>query len=129
MNEIELLEHVLANRKAGRDAGHGLLYDGEPSWAMLANHILWQRRKNYSIAPRTHEVNGFTVPAPEPEAPEKGATYYIPDPLCVSWVDSAPWSGYVDELLALKRGCVFLTVEAARANAMAQLGSDPEGTE
>lgn len=129
MTEIELLEHVLENRKAGRDAGHGLLYEDEPSIAIVSGQISWQKRKNYSIAPRTHVVNGFTVPAPETEAPERGSLYYVADASEEGWTYNFHWEDDTDDFLSLARGRVFLTEEAARANAMAQLGFNPEGTE
>ena len=121
MTEIELLEHVLENRKSGRAAGHGLLLDGEISSAVsVFNMGLYE---GYAIAPRTHEVNGFTVPAPETEAPQD--EYFIANIGAVEFHQSSYWADHNLDSRRLKRGLIHLAKEAAIANAKAMLGIDP----
>lgn len=76
----------------------------------------------YRIKPRTHIVNGFEVPEPIKEYTGQ-ETIYVPKFCNKDW--TAPvYSTYL-KTVAIKRGAVFGTREAARANAMAMLGIDP----
>lgn len=127
MTEIELLEAVLENRKAGRNAGAGLLHAGKPSAAEIAYAIQWQSPENYTRAPRTRVINGFTVPAPLMVAPADGA---------VVWAERADGEYYADVGSfvsggtywgrAFARGLLHMTKEAAAANCKARLGIDPK---
>jgi len=129
MKEIELLEHMLENRKAGRAAGHGLLLNGEASRA--TNIFGMGLYEGYSLAPRTHGVNGFTVPAPETDELTIGSAYYLCNVANPCWVSTSRWLHSEFDLRLLRRGSVFLDREAAIANAKAEKGIDPysEGEE
>lgn len=123
MTEIELLEHILRNLKAGRSAGYGLLVCGEASAAK--NIYDMGLFGGYTIAPRTHMVNGFEVPAPESEEPEDVTEYYLEDPAAIDWVNTFRWAGDKKDNLWLSRGMVHLTKESAIANTKAKLGINP----
>ncbi len=76
--------------------------------------------------PRTHVVNGFTVPAPETEAPAQDAFYFMPALNILEWLPVAiKWTNDSYDRVMLQRGLVFLTQEAAVANAKAMCGIDP----
>lgn len=83
--------------------------------------------KNYRIKPATRTINGFEVPAPVRDGLSMAnATYCVPvineEELygVYDWDDDG-----IDERY-LTRGLVFLTKEAAIANAKAMLGIDPK---
>lgn len=83
----------------------------------------WQVRRK----PRTHVVNGFTVPAPMDKAPEFGDMYFIPDVLDEIFYAGPEWGqDYSTAMRWLKRGLLFATKDAAIANAKAMLKIDPE---
>ncbi len=123
MTEIELLEHVLGNLRQGRPSGYGLLLDDEKSTATSIFGM--GMYPGYTMAPRTHEVNGFTVPAPESEALTMGDIYYIPHSPGISWYREFKWLEDKSDKRFLVRGLIHLTTEAAIANAKAMLGIDP----
>lgn len=75
----------------------------------------------YRIAPRTIMVNGMEVPAPENEAPSKGAIYYIPDISDESLVYDFSWGGCEMDTRLLGRGLIYLDKESAIARAKAML--------
>ncbi len=77
----------------------------------------------YRARPRTIMCNGFEVPAPETEAPECSASFYVPDPSLDSWYSSAAWSN--SRQIFLARGLVYLKRYDAIARAKAMAGIDP----
>ena len=74
----------------------------------------------------THEVNGFTVPAPLRFAPAKGAVCFAACTLAMEFAYKMYWAGDAIDETRLKRGLIHLTKEAAVANAKAMCGIDPE---
>jgi hypothetical protein len=78
---------------------------------------------------KTRIINGFTVPAPETEAPELGANIFVPFITNNIFFSNYPWEAKNWDYLCLNRGLVFLTREAAVANAKAMLGIDPSKEE
>lgn len=76
--------------------------------------------------PRTHVVNGFTVPAPMDKEPEHESIYYEASPKELAFFRSDIWFGKAYEQRSFKRGLFFATKEAAIANAKAMLKIDPE---
>ena len=96
---------------------------GEISYAnfVITPHEWAVRRK-----PRTHVVNGFTVPAPMDKAPEFGDMYFIPDVADEIFYAKVQWQKDSQDMRWLKRGMLFATKEAAIANAKAMLKIDPE---
>lgn len=76
---------------------------------------------SYRLAPRTIRVNGVEVPAPESVAPEKGITYYVPDPSADAFCYKATWEDQSLDNNWLSRGLVYLNKEDAIARAKAML--------
>ena len=76
----------------------------------------------------THEVNGFTVPAPLRFAPAKGAVYFVSCTSAIAFAYKGYWGekGASTDKMHLERGLIHLTKEAAVANAKAMCGIDPE---
>ena len=126
MNIIELLEHVTDNLKNGRDAGEGLMQGSCPSIAVKASDIVFIRPETYTLAPRTHKVNGWEVAAPESEMRENGSVYFVPDHGNDAGAIALEWlSGSRMNERFLKNKQVFLTKEAAIQNQKAQAFIDP----
>jgi hypothetical protein len=125
MNQVELLRHVADNLEADRLAGFGLQYNGSASAAGNIMAIQWYNYEIYTLAPRTHEVNRFTVPAPLTEPPAKGTYYYVPSLFSINYTNSTNWGGCAIDQRAFSRGLTFATNEAAQQNALAMIGRDP----
>jgi hypothetical protein len=86
----------------------------------------WKVRRK----PRTHVVNGFTVPAPETEAPAVGAMFWFSNPSASDWcAPGFKWAGELWDLNLLSRGLVHLNEDAAAANGKAMCGVDPHSKE
>jgi hypothetical protein len=128
MNQIELLEHVLGNLKAGKSLVDGLAYSGkDPIWEISRlSHVPWHNSSLYTLAPRTHKVNGFDVPVPESKELKSREQYYTACPTNTCYLDLHAWDCDMLDRRYLKRGLVHLTKEAAIANAKAMIGIDPE---
>ena len=126
MNQIELLRHVADNLESGKEAGAGLLYNGSASVSINPKDIRLDTHKLYTLAPRTHEVNGFTVPAPLTEPPANGTYYYIASTEQDYLFLSSSWDGLPLDYKYLRRGLIHLTEEAAQQNALAMIGRDPD---
>lgn len=122
----DLLRHVADNVDAGRPAGHGLLYKGNPCRECNPDHICYRSSEKYSLAPLTHEVNGHIVPAPLTEPPEMGTPYFVPALLVDDYCRSSRWDCHGQDLKYLDRGLIHLTKEAAQQNTLAMLGISPD---
>lgn len=118
----DLLRYIADNVDNGKDWCDGLVSD--KPWPMR-DDVMTNYRK-YELKPRTHVVNGFTVPAPESEAPEDGDQYYYASPAYENWHDDHTWENDKFDNRLLVRGGVFLTPEAAIANAKAMRSIDPK---
>lgn len=93
-------------------------------WMPLNTHPSWVLDVEYRRKPKTIKVNGFEVPEPLKEMPERGdvwlaiphsesfAQHYCAD--CMRW-----------KQIALDRGLLHSTKEAAVAHSKAMLGIDP----
>lgn len=79
----------------------------------------------FSLAPLTHEVNGFEVPAPEIQPPNKNYDHFVPDHSRDNGYYHSVWTGADFQINLLKNGQVFLTAEAAIANQKAQAKINP----
>lgn len=77
--------------------------------------------ERFRLAPRTIIVNGVEVPAPEKEAPEYGADYFIPMTTCPMGYAKMVWTGDVDNVYALQEDLLYLNKEDAIARAKAML--------
>lgn len=74
---------------------------------------------------KTIKVNGFDVPAPMSEAPERGSEYFVIDILDESLACSIEWEGDNSDNHWLSKGIIHSTESAAIAHAKAMLGIDP----
>ena len=125
MNQIELLRHVADNLEAGRETGEGLLIDGLTSNATSVSGVRWNDSECYTLAPRTHTVNSFVVPAPMDVEPDKNSPFFA---IALSSKNLTPcykWYGDSEDITLFRRGVCFHTQEAAQQNALAMLGRDP----
>ena len=84
---------------------------------------------DYRVAAQTHTINGFTVPAPVKYFLEEGVEYYSPDLGAAYFRSYHTWQGSPSDLDRVQRNMVFLTAEAATANAKAMCGLDPAAEE
>ena len=125
MNQVELLRHVADNLEAGKEAGAGLIYNGRTSGSIDAKDIRLDTHKLYTLAPRTHEVNGFTVPAPIDVEPVTNVVRYTAATDGGDLASPLLWTGSEYCLLMLTRNVLFATKEAAQQNTLALLGRDP----
>jgi len=76
--------------------------------------------------PRTHVVNGFTVPAPMDKEPSMNDDYFTPFFQNDSFAQKFGWFDDCEDRNFFKRGLCFATKEAAIANAKAMLKINPE---
>lgn len=125
MTPKEFLLHALDNVNNGRIIGHGLLYGDEPSTAAGLQHIDFLSLQHYSITPKTHVVNGFTVPAPVKSVDQcTYGEYYFSDHTREEGYDYFITISPSVEMLCLNNN-LFATKEAAIANQKAQAFIDP----
>jgi len=117
----DLLRHIADNVENGKDWCDGLVSD--KPWSMKEDVMTNYHR--FELAPRTHVVNGFTVPAPEVDAPTNGSAYYLCNVANPYWASKSRWLNSELDLRLLQRGSVFLDRDAAIANAKAEKGIDP----
>jgi hypothetical protein len=120
MNQVELLRHVANNLESGRATFSGMQRNGRS-----VTHMPLPDSDEYTLAPRTHEVNDFTVPAPMDVKPAYGIIYYVPSLFSINYTNSTNWGNCAIDQRAFSRGLTFATNEAAQQNALAMLGRDP----
>lgn len=89
------------------------------------NNMLGISPDDLFMKQKTHTVNGFEVPKPATEQPEKGSLYYVPNVFVSHWFSSSTWDGDDNDLMGLVRNIVFLNKEDAIANAKAMAGINP----
>ena len=118
MTEIKYLTHreaaqaVLDGETLMCNTGEGLQYRGIHLSADRLN-----TPSPYYRAPRVFTHPGGTCPAPETEAPPRGQKYWVPALTEVDFAWPLNWSGDGYDKIALSRGLVYLTREAAIARA------------
>lgn len=117
----DLLRHIAENVENGRDELYGL----EHSFVVATHEKIFLYPGAFSLAPRTHVVNGFTVPEPEDDFLTDPDLYYVADVTSEYWAFGKNWRGTDRDQMLVIRGLVHLTKEAAIANAKAMLGIDP----
>jgi hypothetical protein len=119
----DLLRHIADNIENGKEWFVELEcknLGNRPTWDDVVDHHDW-----FKLAPRTHMVNGFEVPAPDTVKPQKYTAIFNGDPSMKGWCIETAWHGTEIDLRMLERGNVFLTREAAIANAKAEKGINP----
>ena len=124
----EILRHIADNMEAGRDQAYGLLVDGRPSNLNLngsEGYLFMAHEEKYTLAPRTHTVNGFIVPSPMGVKPSRGERYSIIDFTEADLLQVLPWRDDPADNRSFKRGLCFTTRLDVQQNALAMLGRDP----
>jgi len=117
MSEIKYLTHREAAQ--ARLNGEELLWRGFPAdytGINISIHSI-DTQSTYYRAPRVFTHPGGTCPAPETEAPLHNATYWVPSMVEAGSACSYAWRDNGYDNLALSRGLVYLTREAAIARA------------
>jgi hypothetical protein len=136
MNIQEILQIMSDNAKPDENGDifksghvmHNIHFDGAPILAVgehIMRTVLYQPNR-YTLAPLTHEVNNFTVPAPIDFKPIINVVYYTAAPASRNLMGCVAWTGSEYCLLMLTRKVLFSTKEAAQQNALAWLGLDPD---
>ncbi len=100
-------------------------FQGLGDWFPCTHSPNWSPTAQFRRKPRTHTVNGFEVPEPMREAPEKRTAYWMPSVIAEAFCISSRWDGDDADHLFLARGLVHATKEAAIANAKAMCGVKP----
>ena len=135
MNIHEILQAMYDNAKPNEDGKtftnghvmHNLLFDGKPIVSVGADELenVLHNPELFTLAPRTHTVNSFVVPAPmdvEPKNKELYFTLYLDGD---EYYFIREWNGGRDDAKRFGRGLCFTTKKAAQQNALAMLGRDP----
>lgn len=117
----DLLRHIADNVENRRDELYGL----EHSFVVATHEKIFLYPGAFSLAPRTHVVNSFTVPAPEIKELKDDVEYYFCELGSEMYRTSTFWNGNKRDIVRLERGIIFLSPEAAIANTKAMLGIDP----
>ena len=112
------------------NVGHalkGVLYKGG-SVSMITSDInaaIFITPELFTLAPRTHTVNGFVVPMAMEVEPNHGDMFYTPTLTDAKLYFCEYWYNETRDNRAFKRKLCFTTEEAAQQNALAMLGLDP----
>ena len=135
MNIHEILQAMYDNAKPNEDGKtftnghvmHNLLFRGKPIVSVGADELenFLHNPKLFTLAPRTHTVNSFVVPAPMDVEPDKNSPFFA---IALSSKNLTPcykWYGDSEDITLFRRGVCFHTQEAAQQNALAMLGRDP----
>lgn len=95
-------------------------------WRGLARgHPMWLGTRLYRRKRKMRVVNGFSVPAPETEAPGIGTTIFIADPTQAEWHSYTSFCTASYDKFCLARGLIFLNEANAIATAKAMCGINP----
>jgi len=124
----DLLRHVADNVEAGLNCGTGLLYEGEKPASAFVKHIqlTFSHHDRYALAPKTHTVNGFEVPAPMEAEPAHAETYFTIGLSLFTLSMKNAWLADHTDFKALSRKICFHTFQDAQQNAKAMLGIHPD---
>lgn len=91
-------------------------------WMDLTSQPRWGDDYEYRRKPRTVNINGFEVPEPVRSPLERGTKYFSPaidhdSKLCIT----SKWGNFSPDYIALNRGLIHLSEEAAIKHAEALL--------
>lgn len=127
MKPEHILRHMADNVENGRDAFDRLIYCGKKPGnfrAWYAGDIL-KHSEHFTIAPKTHMVNGFEVPAPMTEKPEDGDVVFISSVSSRTWVIARKWSDDEYVIGMFNRGMCHSEYNSAIYNAQAMAKVNP----
>jgi len=115
----KLLRHVADNAEAGRPAGHGLLYMGEPSREAIPDGIIPSTHQYYELAPNTVVINGIEVTAGVEDVSDLGAGCILADPTRDEFYLKYAAAPHTCIIRWAAKGIVFPNSEEGKKNAIA----------
>lgn len=125
-NEMNFSEFLTEIQKGNDPKDYEFSWEKKSKWFVATkcppdgdDYPLVYRKKQKKIV-----INGFCVPAPETKPLDKNQHYFFPNLYVPELYGEAPWYGDQADMLALARGIVHLTKEAAIRHAKAMLGID-----
>lgn len=121
--ELPIIAHSCIWGAVANESGE---YAELKAWSKNGRYVeetLEHSKDIIGMYPKTRIINGFEVPAPEVEVPERD--YYLASTIDKYFHRFLSWCDDEMDKLWLKRGLVFLNKEDAIANAKAMLGIDP----
>jgi len=127
MNTEQLLEKMLENVRAEENITEGLQVKNNSEWKQLFTNEVsccLFGSLEFRFKPRTRNICGFEVPAPEVKEPSMGSKYYVPDPFDESGITLECWNNDSSDISALRNG-LWLNYDDAIANAKALRGENP----
>jgi len=121
----DLLRHIADNVENGKDWSDGIDINDEAAWAVS---VFFGEADSIKLKPRTHVVNGFTVPAPMdmPCNLNIGDEFIFIHPIrgTTKWIYSEASKSIVID--GFNRGVFFKSTNEAELNRLAQQGIDPD---
>ena len=129
LTKAQVFQHMADNVKAGKSPVDGLEAKSEViEWTDVPKYVcvseIVEDYFEFRLAPRTHTINGYEVPAPEIEEPAVGVVYWNLDPFDLDGVYFHRWAGRDVDQKSLRNG-LWLSKEDAIANAKALRGENP----
>lgn len=127
LTKAQVFQHMADNVRAGKSPVDGLLVGNAKPWEPTLKNVaslIDSGNFEFILAPRTHTLNGYDVPAPETDAPEAGAEYWYLSAFKPDGVRCATWMDKPHAHNALKNG-LWLSKEDAIANRKALRGENP----
>lgn len=94
-------------------------------WLFNGNELVAKYIQAVQVIPETIMVNGFEVPAPMAEAPNREEFYYVSNTAHMAYSQCFTWNDGNYDFAVLSRKIAHKTRENAVAHAKAMLGIDP----
>lgn len=123
----QLLEKMLDNVRSGKNITDGLQKKRGDEWDKLYNNDVETclfGASEFRLTPRTRNICGFDVPAPEVDEPKDSTKYWHLDVSEDDGVYAQEWCNDSFDQNAIRNG-IWLNKEDAIANAKALRGEDP----
>lgn len=126
----QVLAHMAENVSNGLKPTEGIetRITDEERWTRLSSACrisgIVSEEFEFRLTPRTRNICGFDVPAPEVDEPEDGAEYWYIDSYKDQGVSETYWNSDNYDIGALRNG-IWLNKEDAIANAKALRGENP----
>lgn len=125
----QVFRQIAYNVQEGKSPVDRLRVGNGSTWGPMSQgytiSALVMTELRFALAPRTHNINGYDVPAPETEAPDVGAEYFALNAQCGDGVHFSTWDGCSSYDKNTLRHGLWLSREDAMANAKALRGEDP----
>ena len=130
LTKKQVFERMADNVRNGKSPVDRLRVGRNSEWIQLSEQAclsgIASGKFEFILAPITHNLNGYDVPAPETEAPEGGVDYWVLDATEDDGVYKYEWEYYEERVdqNAIRNG-LWLSKEDAIANAKALRGENP----